>query len=171
MPYNKLYLKMQNVNRILAWGHARCIENLLSTIPSCPMAISDQFGNKESIEHALMYKGRNIELIQRHKAESDIAVAAASILARDVFIQSLQDMEKQYGSAFLKGASAQVRETAEKLVKEKGCQVLAEVSKCHFRTLDLVLEATGHTRSEMPPEGQVLSNDSSKSNFKNPAKI
>ena len=73
---------MGNVNQILAWGHARAIENLLENIPGCPRAVADQFGPKRQIEQALMKKGQKIKLEQRPKAESDPAVAAASILAR-----------------------------------------------------------------------------------------
>jgi ribonuclease HIII len=109
--YNRLYAKMRNVNRILAWGHARCIENMLDVLPDCPRAISDQFGSKEQVERALMKKGRKIELVQRHKAESDLAVAAASVIAREIFLRSLMDLEKQYSLRFPKGASEAVKET------------------------------------------------------------
>ena len=88
--YNRLYSKMRSVNTLLAWGHARAIENLLEVLPDCPRAISDQFGSKQLIERALMKKGQKIELVQRHKAESDLAVAAASIIAREIFLRSLK---------------------------------------------------------------------------------
>ncbi len=163
--YNRLYTKMRSVNRILSWGHARCIENLLATVPSCTKAISDQFGNKESIERALLKKGRDIELVQRHRAETDIAVAAASILAREGFLLSLKELEKKYNVPFPKGASEKVRETAVKLVKEHGPEILIETSKCHFKTLDVVFTETGHSRADMPPEGQVVSQTYSKEKF------
>ena len=43
--YNELYAKVKNVNRLLAWAHARCIENLLAKVPDCPRAVADQFGD------------------------------------------------------------------------------------------------------------------------------
>ena len=168
--YNRLYAKMRSVNRLLSWGHARCIENLLTTVPSCPKAISDQFGNKESVQRALMKKGRTIELVQRHRAESDIAVAAASILAREGFLLSLAELEKKYGQPFPKGASPQVREAAGKLVEKHGPEVFIETAKCHFKTLDAVLAAAGSSRVQMPPEGQVVSQDSSGRDFHKPSK-
>lgn len=155
--YNKLYAKMHSVNRLLSWGHARTIENLLDTIPSCSKAISDQFGNKASVERALMKKGRAIKLVQRHRAESDLAVAAASILAREGFLLSLQALEKQYGQPFPKGASPQVREAARELIETQGPEIVMETAKCHFRTLDAVFAKTGHSRTDLPPEGQVVS--------------
>ncbi len=155
--YNQLYAKMRSVNRLLAWGHARCIENLLNGVPSCPRAVSDQFGSKESVERALMKKGRQIVLEQRHRAESDMAVAAASLIAREGFLRSLSQLQASYGSAFPKGASPQVRSAAEALVQARGPSVLLEVAKCHFRTTDAVLAATGHSRESLPAEGQVVS--------------
>ena len=97
--YNRLYEKMKSVNTLLAWGHARVIENLMGKRyqmnPPPVKAISDQFAaSKSVIEKALMKQGKEIQLVQRHKAEEDIAVAAASILARDAFVKSLAKLEK-----------------------------------------------------------------------------
>ncbi len=159
---------MRSVNRLLAWAHARCIENLLTTLPSCPRAVSDQFGSKEGVERALMGKGRRIVLEQRPRAESDIAVAAASILAREGFLRSLEQLKQQHGQPFPKGASPQVRAAAEALVRQKGPGVLIEVAKCHFRTTDAVLAAAGFRREDLPPEGRVVSQDTAGRDFRAP---
>lgn len=155
--YNRLYSKMRNVNDMLAWGHARAIENLLEKVPDCPRAVSDQFGPKRQIEQALMKNGRSIELIQRPKAESDPAVAAASILARAGFIAALRKMGEQFDITIPKGASDRVREIAVELVQQKGPETLLDTCKCHFRTTDAVLEAAGHSRKDLGPEGQAVS--------------
>lgn len=155
--YNRLYAKMRSVNRILAWGHARAIENLLQAVPDCPKAISDQFGSKESVERALMKAGRGIELVQRHKAESDMAVAAASILARESFLYALQKMREQYKADIPKGASAAVRGAAVTLARKNGVQTLLNTVKCHFKTTDAVLSDLGITREALPPEGRIVS--------------
>src|SRR5262249_56357398 len=78
--YNELYGKIKNLNRLLAWGHAKALETLLERV-SCERAISDQFGDERLILHALQEKGRKIVLEQRTKAESNLAVSAASVLA------------------------------------------------------------------------------------------
>ncbi len=137
--YNRLYTKMKSVNTILAWGHARVIENLMGKRyqmdPAPVRAISDQFASSKSvIEKALMSAGRQIELVQRHKAEEDIAVAAASILARDGFVKGLERLEHQYQVKFPKGASAAVDAVAKEFVTQRGAEELAKVSKMHFRT-------------------------------------
>jgi ribonuclease HIII len=137
--YNRLHFKMKSVNSLLAWGHARVIENLMlqkhRMNPPPVRAISDQFASKkEVVAKALMSLGREIELVQKHKAEADLAVAAASILARNEFVTRLGAMEKQYGLAFPKGASAAVDAAAKEFVARFGAEALPKVAKMHFRT-------------------------------------
>jgi ribonuclease HIII len=137
--YNRLYSKMRSVNTLLAWGHARVIENLLGKRyqmnPPPVKAISDQFAaSKSVIEKALMAQGKELQLVQRHKAEEDIAVAAASILARDGFVKGLAKLEQQFAIKFPKGASAAVDKAAKEFVETRGAGELAKVSKTHFRT-------------------------------------
>jgi ribonuclease HIII len=137
--YNRLYLTMKSVNTLLAWGHARVIENLMGQRhrmnPPPVRAISDQFAySKDTVAKALMSLGREIELVQRHRAEEDLAVAAASILARNEFVTRLGAMEKQYGMEFPKGASAAVDAAAKAFIAKNGAESLPGVAKMHFRT-------------------------------------
>lgn len=148
--YNRMYAKIRNVNKMLAWGHARAIENLLEKVPDCPRALSDKFGPTHQIERALMDKGKNIKLDQRTKAESDPAVAAASILARAGFLYALRKMGKEYNIEVPKGASDKVRREAEKLVADKGPGILLDTAKCHFQTTDKVLAEVGYSRKDLP---------------------
>lgn len=137
--YNRLYEKMKSVNTLLAWGHARVIENLMGKRyqmnPPPVKAISDQFAaSKSVIEKALMSQGKEIQLVQRHKAEEDIAVAAASILARDEFVKGIAKLESQFGMKFPKGAGELVDKAAKEFVETRGADELQKVSKLHFRT-------------------------------------
>jgi ribonuclease HIII len=137
--YNRLYTKMKSVNRLLAWGHARVIENLMlqkhRMNPAPVRAISDQFASsKDVVAKSLMSLGREIELVQRHKAEEDVAVAAASILARHEFVTRLAELEKQFGVKLPKGASAAVDAAAKEFLARHGADRLPLVAKMHFRT-------------------------------------
>ncbi len=131
--YNELYEKFGNLNKLLAWGHARVIENLLAKKPDCPRSLSDQFADARIIEH-----GRKIAIQQRPRAESDIAVAAASILAREAFINWLDREGKNLGVRLERGVSPAVKAAAERLVEGKGPEILREVAKVHFRTAHAV---------------------------------
>lgn len=136
--YNELYEKFGNLNRLLAWGHAKVIETLLERVPSCPRALSDQFANPTVLQRALQERGRSIELVQRTKAESDPAVAAASILARESFVRWLKTASARWGIELGKGVSAQVKASAAKLVEQHGREALSEVAKLHFRTTNQI---------------------------------
>ena len=136
--YNELYEKFGNLNKLLGWGHARVIENLLAKKPDCPRALSDQFADARVIERSLMQHGRKIHIEQRTKAESDVAVAAASILAREAFVGWLDRQGKTLGLQLGRGVSAEVKATAEKLAAEKGPEILRQVAKVHFRTAHAV---------------------------------
>jgi ribonuclease HIII len=137
--YNELYEKFGNLNRLLAWGHAKVIENLLERVPDCPRAISDQFANPAVLQRAMQQRGQNIELVQRTKAESDPAVAAASILAREAFVGWLKSQSQRFGIELPKGVSPSVKQNAAGLVNKHGRDVLTSLSKMHFRTADEVL--------------------------------
>jgi ribonuclease HIII len=148
--YNELYEKFGNLNSLLGWGHARVIENLLAKKPDCPRALSDQFADARVIKQSLLQHGREINIQQRPKAESDIAVAAASILAREAFIGWLERRGKELGLRLERGVSASVKETAKKLVEKSGPRRLREVAKVHFRTAH---EIAPDAYAAPPPRG------------------
>jgi ribonuclease HIII len=132
--YNELYAKMGNLNRLLAWGHARSIENILASI-DCKNAISDQFGDESYIKKALLEKGKSIELLQMPKAEQHTAVAAASVLAREAFLERLAGLSKQFGIDLPKGGgSAQVEEAGRRFIEKYDAPQLNKCAKVHFKT-------------------------------------
>jgi ribonuclease HIII len=135
--YNELYGRIHNLNRLLAWGHARVLENLLEKSP-CSLAVCDQFGDERYINSALMEKGRAITLIQMHRAEADLAVAAASILARDTFLRKLKELSEKYGITLPKGAT-HVIEPGKTFVAAHGQAELVKVAKLHFKTTEKVI--------------------------------
>ena len=135
--YNELYSKIGNLNTLLAWGHARAIENILAAT-NCKTAVADQFGNETFIQKALMEKGKEIDLIQMPKAEKHVAVAAASILARDAYLYRMKKMSADFGIQMPKGASKAVVEVCENLVKQHGRGALQKIAKVHFKTTQAI---------------------------------
>jgi ribonuclease HIII len=146
--YNRLHRKLRSVNQILAWGHARVIENLMNARdrmnPPPVRAVVDQFALSQSVvKSAIMSSGRELELVQRHKAESDLAVAAASILARDEFVRRLKGMGEREGMVFPKGAGVAADEVLRVWVERNGVDRLGEIAKVHFRNTLAVRQVTG----------------------------
>jgi ribonuclease HIII len=140
--YNELYAKLRNLNRLLAWAHARAIENVLEKVPAGKV-ITDQFGDEAFVRNALMKKGRSVELVQQPRAEEDLAVAAASILARAEFLARLRNLSREVGRELPKGASGIVEQAAVQLVRLKGPEILNTVAKTHFKTTQRVLGLAG----------------------------
>lgn len=135
--YNELYAKLKNLNLLLAWGHARAIENILEK-KDCDYALSDKFGDEKLIQNALLKRGKNIHLEQRCKAESDVAVAAASILARAHFLSGLAEISVKYGVEIPKGASDKVLQTAKSISEKYSKDELKNAVKTHFKTFSQI---------------------------------
>jgi len=131
--YNELYAKIRNLNRLLGWGHARALENLLEQV-DCGLVIADQFGDERFVRSALLEKGKQVRLIQKPKAETDLAVAAASILARAEFLLRLKRLSEDVGTSLPKGASSAVELAARMDLKKHGKDRLATIAKMHFKT-------------------------------------
>ena len=137
--YNELWSKFGSVNRLLAWAHARAIENVIEKTPDATAAVADQFGDESLIRKALFDRGREVRLVQMPRAERDPAVAAASILARAEFLRRLDQLGRSAGVRLPKGASPAVEAVARALVASRGASVLDEVAKRHFKTTQRVL--------------------------------
>lgn len=145
--YNKLYQAMRrekkNLNTLLAWGHARSIEDLLGKGVCPDYVIVDQFADASYIERKLLSDTREtgIRIIQFPKAEADLAVAAASILAREAFLAWLARASRELGMTLPKGASAHVIEAARQIVATCGEEALGNYAKLSFKTTQKVLAA------------------------------
>ncbi|MFC7337965.1 ribonuclease HIII [Haloferula chungangensis] len=137
--YNELFPKFRNLNRMLAWGHARVIANLARERPDCPRTLSDQFAQPELLARALKKEHVTIELEQRTKGESDIAVAAASILARERFVDWIDKTSAAGGVILPLGASDAVIEAGKQVIERHGPAALGKVGKLHFRTSSRIL--------------------------------
>jgi len=136
--YNELYASFHNLNKLLGWGHATAIAELVAKT-GCTDVIIDQFASEHVVLDALKQKKLTVSLSQRHRAEADPVVAAASILARAAFLEGLEQLSKQYGIEIPKGASSQVIRTGKLLVNKFGPQVLELTAKLHFKTKEEVL--------------------------------
>lgn len=135
--YNQLFNKMGNLNRLMGWAHARVIENILGKCDAREV-ISDKFGNEKIILDALQEKGRTIKLKQVTKAEKFIAVAAASIIARNSVNNWFKIQSKKYEYKIPKGASAEVENIAKEILAVYGGEEIKKLVKVHFKTSNKV---------------------------------
>ena len=138
--YNELYGNFKNLNRLLAWGHATAIEELVQKT-QCTEVYIDQFASEDVVITALKRKKLQVNLKQRHKGESDPVVAAASILARAAFVNGLEELSQEVGLTLPKGASPAVISAGKALVAKYNEEILEKVAKLHFKTKDEILGA------------------------------
>lgn len=136
--YNQLYGKIRNLNKLLGWGHAKVIENILAE-GKAEAALSDKFGHERFIIDNLQEEGRKIKMIQRVRGEAHPAVAAASILARAEFLRRMAMMSSYYQLEFPRGASAKVDQAGRGLVKSSGRDILVKVAKVHFKNYQKIV--------------------------------
>ncbi len=139
IKYNELYSRFRNLNRLLAWGHATVIEALVPRT-HCRHVIVDQFASEHLVEEALERKKITCDLRQRPRAEADLVVAAASILARAAFLEGLERLGKEAEISLPKGgASPQVIKAGKIFIEKQGQESLPQIAKMHFKTLDSIL--------------------------------
>jgi ribonuclease HIII len=136
--YNHLYKKFgNNLNKLLAWYHGRALNEALDQRPA-PWGLLDQF-TKQKLVDGYVAERKDFNLVSRTKAESDPVVAAASIIARAIYVREMKRLCDELqdvlgGEALMKGASGKVLEQAKKIVAAKGAGELAGYAKMHFKT-------------------------------------
>jgi ribonuclease HIII len=165
--FNELYEQFRregkNLNSLLAWGHARSIDTLLSLPgnqrPNAKYILVDQFADKHYIEERTRRAG--IPVYQRPKAEEDIAVAAASVLARDTFVRWIERFSQRTKIMLPKGASPQVIRAGKEFVQKWGAKWLGEVAKLNFRTTVQVLEGEEKRAGDGAPQWIIEQPDKS----------
>lgn len=133
--YNELYDKIGNLNVLLGWGHAAAAEKVLERADA-ELILSDQFSKSDHVARQLKDLGRTKRFAQRTKAESDPAVAAASVVARATFLRCLERLGREAGFSLPKGAGPPVLSAAKRWVHERGASELGSVAKLHFRTTE-----------------------------------
>lgn len=129
--YNELYNKFGNLNKLLAWMHAKSVESALAE-RHVPWGMLDQFTKQPLVQRQLKIK--DFTLRMQTKAESDPVVAAASIIARATYIYAMKKLSTEFGENLLKGASSAVRDQAGRIIEKFGRESLPKYAKMHFKT-------------------------------------
>jgi ribonuclease HIII len=138
--YNELYEQFRNLNTMLAWAHSAVIETLHKKT-GCQSVIVDQFANKHVLESAVKRRALTLSLVQRTKGESDVVVAAASLLARAAFVKEMDELSHKTGLRIPKGASSpRIKIVGQQIVERWGHEGLRRCAKLHFKTTQQLLD-------------------------------
>jgi ribonuclease HIII len=131
--YNELYEKFRNVNTLLAWAHKTAIGSLVKRT-GCKKVLLDKFADESVMRRAFGAEFAALDFTMRTKAESEPAVAAASILARDAFVRGVARLSRSIDFKLPLGAGDPVDRAVKALLAQKGEAILPEVAKMHFKT-------------------------------------
>jgi len=141
--YNEVYKEHNNLNHLLAWAHAQVILRLCHQY-SVHHVFVDRFGDASLLLKFLEEEGfdlSQLEIIQEHHAEAQsIAVASASIVARALFLEVMEDLSNIVGVPLQRGASdPKIKEQLVYLSRVMGVEGLRKVAKMHFGPVREVL--------------------------------
>ena len=134
--YNEVQ-QTKNLNEMKALLHNQAIKLLYQQLnPETVQAILiDEFCTQKNYYHYLKEETTPLKSITYFKTKGEshhIAVAAASMIARNAFLTGLQTLSKEYGYKLLSGAHTDVDQLASKILEYDGMEVLRNVAKLHF---------------------------------------
>lgn len=132
LRYEQVRKESGNLNRLLGYGHIAALSKVLQEQPACSGALIDQFTTSDAVIKALTAKFSAVEFRQQPRAESNIAVAAASILARAQFLHRMDVLSEQAGFTLPKGGGTAATEAAQQLADQYGKDALRGYVKLHF---------------------------------------
>jgi len=133
VEYNPRWRETRNLNELLGDLHAEAIRGL---VRSGDHVIIDRFAREALMEGRL--EGLDITLEQRTKAEEELCVAAASIIAREAFLVALDELSAEFGVSLRKGAGPPADDAAREFVRIYGAEELERVAKVHFKNAQRV---------------------------------
>jgi len=143
VQYNSLYQqfcrKNGNLNNLLASEHGKSIDTLArKSREQLVTVVVDKFADEQILDRYTC--SEEINLIQVEKGERDLAVAAASILARAEFLRRLKHLSDVVGQQLPKGAGQPTVEVGINLCKRWGQRPLSMLAKTHFKNVKLMTE-------------------------------
>lgn len=130
--YEQLRLDKKNLNHLLANGHISAIRKVVQQRQECNYALVDQFSAHSGIREALEKEFADLIVVEQKRAEADIAVAAASVLARERFLTVMDDLSILAGRTLPKGGGEIATAKAKEIKNEFGIKILEKLVKKHF---------------------------------------
>ena len=144
--YNEVQ-QTKNLNEMKALLHNQAIKRLYQQINAdlLQAVLIDEFCSPSNYYRYLGDQSAPLKPITYFKTKGEshhIAVAAASMIARDAFLEGLKTLSKEYGYPLLSGANASVDELASKILKQEGMDGLRKVAKLHFANTQKAIDLT-----------------------------
>ena len=133
LRYKQVLAQGGKLNQLLGYGHVAALSQVLERHEDCHAALIDQFTTSLVNVRELTKRFPNCVVKQQPKAEVNLAVAAASVLARARFLRTMAELAEAAGEAILpKGGGAQATACARRLADRLGKAELVNFVKLHF---------------------------------------
>ena len=133
LRYEQVAAQGGKLNQLLGYGHVAALSKVLEKHEDCHSALIDQFTTSMVNIRALKQRFPQCDVRQQPKAESNLAVAAASVLARAQFLHTMAALAAEAGVQELpKGGGAQATACARELAAKYGKEALRNYVKLHF---------------------------------------
>jgi len=135
--YNRMVAELKQekktLNDLLAWAHVKAHEPLVAQ--GATLAVADKFGNERSILGEMKKRGLKVKLRQETRGERYVAVAAASLLARDLCLAWFEKAEAEAGERIPRGAfDPGIIGVGRRMFQRGGDPELGRFAKLHFKT-------------------------------------
>ncbi|MGE4588536.1 MAG: ribonuclease HIII [Acidaminococcaceae bacterium] len=130
--YDQLHAEKKNLNHLLANGHVSAIRKAVQQRRECKYALVDQFSVHSGIRETLEKEFSDLIVVEQKRAEADIAVAAASVLARERFLALMHELSILAGRTLPKGGGEIATAKAKEIKEELGKDFLEKLVKKHF---------------------------------------
>lgn len=133
LRYEQVAAQGGKLNQLLGYGHVAALSKVLEKHEDCHSALIDQFTTSMVNIRALKQRFPQCDVRQQPKAESNLAVAAASVLARAQFLHTMAALAAEAGVQELpKGGGTQATACARELAAKYGKEALRNYVKLHF---------------------------------------
>lgn len=136
--YNDLYDKVGNLNKLLGWMHGRIILDLHNRCVEHNWKVDDiiidKFGDLSNVSLSNKeLKGLPLSAVTKGE-EKEVAIAAASVIARDAFLFRMKKLSEEAGMTIPLGAGEPVKKAGTAFLNKNGRSALRSVAKIHFKT-------------------------------------
>ena len=133
LRYKQVLDQGGKLNQLLGFGHVAALSQVLERNADCHAALIDQFTTSTVNVRELSKRFPQCFVKQQPKAESNLAVAAASVLARARFLRTMAELAQAAGEAALpKGGGESATACARRLSAKLGKAELVNYVKLHF---------------------------------------
>lgn len=127
-----------NVNTLLTQLHFDCLQQLISR-SGFQNIVVDRFSPSCPVSKRLHAVHPSLNVVEVPRAETHLAVAAASVLAREQFLIGMEELSSAWAMTIPRGSGSPVPPAMRKFLQMHGAGEFRQVAKLHFKNVQTFL--------------------------------